>query len=72
MSERHVKACHDCASAADLDHIFLSAPWSRATCEFCGKRKPCVLLDTGLKGKVEKALKIQKEPNSEETEREDV
>jgi len=72
MSERHVKACHDCASAADLDHIFLSAPWDRATCEFCGKRKPCVLLEAGLRGKVEKAIKAGKEPSGEEAEGENV
>lgn len=68
MGERHVKICHDCASAADMDHIFLSAPWGRDVCEFCRKRKPCVLMDAGLKGRVEKALHDREEPSSEEAE----
>jgi len=52
--------------------MFFTVRWTTKNCEFCGKRRPCVLLDAGLRGKVEKALKIKKEPNGEETKGKDV
>ena len=67
MSAQFIPLCHDCASSAELDYMFYSMPWFTKNCEFCGKRGPCVMLEAGLRGKVEKALKIQKEPNGEET-----
>jgi len=59
MGQQFIPMCHDCASAADLDYMFLSMRWMTEECDFCGKRKPCVQLEFALKERVQKALDQQ-------------
>lgn len=72
MSDRYIYVCNDCASSANLEHMFLTVAWMTKSCEFCGKRKPCVQMDVVVRGRILKALHDKREQDNAETEEKNV